>query len=118
MARSAGLPQNVVDDDVDLARGRAERPVRGVLVAGQRDNLVGAERGERAEPPGIASGADHASGAEQPGDLDRHQAGVPGRAEHQDALAGLDRYAAPQRHPRRHGRVHRGGDLGDVGAVG
>ena len=93
MACPAGLPQNVVDDDVHLARGCAECPVRRVLVTGQRHDLVGAERNERAEPPGIASGADHAPGAEEPGDLDRHHPGVPGRAEHQDALAGLDRNA-------------------------
>jgi hypothetical protein len=32
-------------------------------------------------------------------------------------LSRLDRYAAAQRDPRGHRRVHRGGDPGDVGAV-
>ena len=73
----------------------AQRRVRRGLVAGQRDDLVGAEGPQRAEPLGIAPGADHAPGAEPPGHLDRHRSGVPGGAEHQDALAGPQRHAAP-----------------------
>ena len=94
IARWAGFPQNVVDDDVDLAGRRPERSVGCVIVVGQRDNLVGSERSERVEPVQIAPSADHAPGAESFGDLDRHRSGVSGRTEDQDTLAGLDGDAA------------------------
>ena len=87
-------------------------------VVGQRDELVGAEGGERVEPLGVASGADHAPGAKPLRDLDGHRPGIAGRAEDEHALAGLDRDAAAQRDPRRHRRVHRGRDLGHVDVVG
>ena len=67
---------------------------------------------------GVAAGGDHLGGAEPLGDLDRHPAGVAGRAEDQDALPALEVDAAAQRDPRRHHRVHRGGDLHGVDAVG
>ena len=101
-----------------MTMSTSPRPRRAPAVASGRRSAarsVGAGRGARAA--GIATGADHASGAEQRGDLDRHRAGVAGRAEDQDALARLDRDTAPQRHPRRHRRVHRGGDRRGVGAV-
>ena len=75
--------------------GPAQRRVRRGLVAGQRDDLVGAEGAQCVEPLRIAPGADHTPGAEPPGHLDRHRSGVPGGAEHQDALAGPQRHAAP-----------------------
>ena len=71
-----------------------------------------------AQPARIAAGADHAPGAEPLGHLHGHRPGVAGRAEDEDALPGVDRNAAAQGDPRRHRRVHRGGDLRDVGVVG
>ena len=66
----------------------------------------------------VAAGADHAARAEPPGHLHRHRAGVAGRAEDEYALTRLERHPAAQRDPRRHRRIHRGGDLGHVGARG
>ena len=66
----------------------------------------------------IPAGTDHPAGSEPLGDLDRHRSGVARRPQHQHRLSGLDRHPAAQRHPGGHGRVHGGGDLLDVGAVG
>ena len=89
-----------------------------LVVVGQRHQLVGADGRERGEPLGVAPRADHGRGAEPLRHLDRHRPRVPGRAEHEHALTGLQRDAAAQRDPRRHRRVHRGGDLRHVHAVG
>ena len=70
------------------------------------------------EPARVTSGADHPPGAEQLGHLDGHRSRVAGRAEDEHALSWLDRNAAAQGDPRRHRRVHRGGDLRDIGVVG
>src|ERR1700688_2845254 len=56
--------------------------------------------------PGGGPPPAHPARTEAPGDLDGHLARVPGCAEDQDRLAGLDRNPAAQRDPRRHGRVH------------
>lgn len=64
-----GAPQ-VVDDDVDV-RGRLSEPVgHGVVVAGQADRLAGSDALQQTEALGVAAGADHAGGAEVPGDPD------------------------------------------------
>ena len=60
-----------------------------VRVVGQLDDVVGADRGQRPQPIGVTSGADHPSRAEPLGDLDGHRSRVAGRAEHEDALPGL-----------------------------
>jgi hypothetical protein len=104
----------VIQDDVDVGGRFTERLPRPVV--GQRHDRVGVRQG--VEPSWVASGSDHPAGAEPFGDLDRHGAGVSGRAEDEHALAGLDRHSPPERHPRRHRRIHRGCDLDDVDVVG
>ena len=89
MACSVGVAPQVVDDDVDVGGGLAERVV-GIL-AGQRQGEVGTEVAERGEPFGVAPGTDHLARAEVLGNLDGHPAGVAGRAEDEHALPGLDR---------------------------
>ena len=48
-----------------------------VGIAGQRDDVVGAEVGQRGQAVGIAAGADDAAGAEALGDLDGHLPALP-----------------------------------------
>ena len=63
-----GRAPEVVDDDVDVGGGLAER------VVVERDGDVGAELGQRREALGVTACADHVAGAEVLGDLDGHLA--------------------------------------------
>ena len=109
---------HVVHHEVEIGGRGGERAsvASRSSVSGRR--RVAARLGQRVQPVEVSAGADDPPGAESLGHLDGHRAGVAGRAEHQDRLTGLDRDAAAQRDPRRHRRVHRGGDLDDVGVVG
>ena len=67
---------------------------------------------------GVTARAHHPAGPQEPGDGNRHPAGVPRRAQHKDALTRLNRRPEPEREPGRHRGVHRGGDGGLVNPVG
>jgi len=66
-------------------------------------------------PAEISLISDGSSARYSAGDLGGHRGGVAGRAEDEDALAGPEAGAAAQCDPRRHSRVHRGGNLRRVG---
>jgi hypothetical protein len=71
----------------------------------------------RAGPP-AAGGRDDLARAEALRDLDGHLTGTAGGAEDEHVLAGLEGHPLAQRHPRRHGRVHRRGYRDGIGALG
>ena len=116
MACSAGVPREVVDDDIDLGGGFAERGVGRGGVSVEGDEGVGAEGGERVEAFEIAACADDVACAEALGDLHGHLASVAGGAENEHALPRGERTASAQGDPGGHGWVHGGGDGGDVHA--
>jgi hypothetical protein len=113
-----GRAPHIVEHDVHVGGHSGQCGAGGLDVGGERHDVVCAVIHQSVQSRAVAPGGDDASGPEVPGDLDGHGAGVAGRAQDEHRLSRGEGHSGAQDDPRRHERIHGGGDDRGVGAPG